>query len=393
MYPLFRLSLLVVSLFLIIWQDTLQGANPVLGPGGINSTGLGLDGVGQLLGQVELGRPGLEFYDAAPNFNSSVFADPIELIFGARMNVGISNHAEQVAGLMVGSNADYGGAAPNASLLSGAYNTTSMGLSQVRAARTAQAILLRGPRRAINMSFGVAPSAGGPNGNDLLSQFNDWSASQFDYLPVVAGDESGVVLTVPSDHYNGLTVSMLGQTGGVYNKVSPINVFTPASNTRRLVDVAAPGAELLTAKLGNKFTRDTFTDTNNDDFWSFQWLNNNATPGLQTNVDNWLENPTGVVGQYNNVFNAGTDWYFDRNNNGVRDGGPNDDYYVMPGDTRFPAPYSEPVQDVNNDDIIDLGALGTSYAAPLVTGSIALIHQHLENEFGFFNDGQRHQVV
>ncbi|MCA9229762.1 MAG: S8 family serine peptidase [Planctomycetales bacterium] len=367
-----------------------QAQNPVLGPAGINSTVTGLTGAFQLLGQVEPGRPGLEFFDTGTNFNSSVSVDPLELFFGARMNVGISAHAESVAGLMVGQNAANGGVATGAFLTSGGYSSP-FGPSQVRAAATAQAMLMRGPRRAINMSFGTAPAGGPPpTGTDLLTMFNDWSAAKFDYLPVVAGDETGVVLTVPSDHYNGLSVSMLSQTGGVYRQVAAGNVFTTAANGRRLIDIAAPGVGVRSATLNNRFTVDTFTDSNNNGLWDSGIFDNNGSGTINPPPDMWIERGGG--GTYNDTFNPPGDWYFDANHNGVRDGAANDDYAVVFADPRFGGG-SEPVQDVDGNGIIDFGVNGTSFAAPLVTGSVALLHEHLENNYGFINDGQHHQVV
>lgn len=374
----------VFALAVVAGLSTLAGSSataqiPSIGPNGANALGLGLNGAGVLVGQVEPGRPGLPALDNAQNRNNSVTpAGVFEVNYGGVANRGTAPHAEQVAGIMISQHAGNGGISPNALLYSSSINGNNAN-AQVDGMVSLQTVLNAGQVRAVNMSFGYLPAGGAAvvNGQDFFTLGTDWSARQKDYLPVVAGDETGPALglSVPIDNYNGITVGMLRADGaGVFRIMDNGNVFTTQTNNRRLIGLVAPGVGIISSTFGNRFTSDTFTDANANGGWDRSFFNNNGIAGFQTS-DNWLENFSGT-GAYNNVFNAADDWYFDRNFNNVRDGAANDDYYIAPGDPRFAPPTSEAVQDVDGNGIIDFRINGTSFAAPHVSGAVALLHQY-----------------
>jgi len=96
------------------------------------------------------------------------------------------------------------------------------------------------------MSFGN-PLFGGAtlNGQSLLTQFVDWSSRINNTLYVISGNEGGGGIPVPSDSYNGMTISFSRQNGGVFNQVDPNNNFTEApTGGRRTVDLVAPGQNI-----------------------------------------------------------------------------------------------------------------------------------------------------
>jgi len=169
---------------------------------GINSAGLlGLNGMpltgaGIGIGQVEQDRPGRRVANGGPddNAHSDVSIVPAGLFFGNTVdttpNTHVDGHPQDVAGVMISTDATRTGVATGAMLYSSA---TSLGaFDQTGYAQSAQHVATRngGDVRAINMSFGN-PLQGGAelDGNNLLTQFIDWSASHHDVLYVVASNE------------------------------------------------------------------------------------------------------------------------------------------------------------------------------------------------------------
>jgi hypothetical protein len=152
-------------------------------------------------------------------------------------------HALQVAGVMISNDTgSLAGVAPDALLYASADNASAP--FDPESALTAQHIATQngGDIRAINFSFGnpLAPGAA-LDGNSLLTQFVDWSASTHDTLYVVAGNE-GTMIPVPTDNFNGLTVAYSDRVGGVYRRVDMGNTFTEdAVGARTSIDLLAPG--------------------------------------------------------------------------------------------------------------------------------------------------------
>ena len=95
------------------------------GPNGINVPA-GLTGTGIGLGQVEPGRPGLPGFDPPDRVHTSVVPTAVFRRDGMPNLADVDGHAEQVAGIMISTDATLRGVAPAASLYASAYVTTGI---------------------------------------------------------------------------------------------------------------------------------------------------------------------------------------------------------------------------------------------------------------------------
>jgi len=241
-----------------------------VGPNGINALGLGLNGDGIGIGQVEPDRPGDPFLDNAANSHPSVFPFKVYRRDAAAVpNTNTNNHAEQVAGVMICKDAVGGGGAagvaPNAFLSASADAATAQPFDP-QSALAAQHVILQShmnlhPVRAINMSFGNPRLMGVPHdGSSILSKFVDWS-SRFtdgagvvhDNLYVTASDEAGHVAEAPQDAFNRINVGYTKLNGGVYREVAAGNRFTVTADGRRINDILAPGENVKMPRLGGGY--------------------------------------------------------------------------------------------------------------------------------------------
>ena len=267
-------------------EDTI-GVNGILSAGLTlpmpNGTQLTGDGIG--ISQLEGHRAGdnilpngMTFDTTASLFNS--FVDPEEVFManfdnppvvtfhptangttlpGNTTNFEINDHAIQVASVMISKDTQpagtpsTAGVAPNAKLFSSGHIQVSQ---EVLAAATQNLALANsGDIRATNMSFGG--SLTGTNitdGNSLLTQFIDWSASQHNTLYVVAGtqfDEVGDSSDnpIPTDNFNGMTIGKSSKKVGssVYNMVSDGNDYSYVLDDRTHIDLIAPGVDVRVA--------------------------------------------------------------------------------------------------------------------------------------------------
>lgn len=238
-----------------------------IGPNGINSQGLFdadgelLDGTGIAIGQVEPHRPGDAQVGDSPMFrNSTIDPNAVFVRDGAPIpnDAGtIDNHASWVAGVMISSDTTRRGVAPSAQLYASAFDPAAPFFDE-QAALSAQHIALQnsGDVRAINMSF-VIPLDSPEHvrdGNQLLTQFVDWSASNDNVLYVVAGKNTTnpAGFSIPAENFNGLTVAATARVGGVYSRVATINDFSEdATGLRTSVSLLAPGDDVEVAGLNN----------------------------------------------------------------------------------------------------------------------------------------------
>ncbi len=227
--------------------------DPSTDPNGINSQGLGLTGAGIGIGQVEPGRPGKPGFDNAANSHPKVTPTGVYLRNGAAVaNANTGNHAEQVAGVMISTDATHKSVASGAKLFSGADSATGPNFDP-ESAITAQHIALQngGDVRAINMSFGNPLNGVPHNGSALLSRFVDWSARTQDVLYVTAADETGHSVESPQDSFNRINVGYTKKDGaGIFRLVDPGNIFTKSADGRWLNDIVAPGASIMMPTLG-----------------------------------------------------------------------------------------------------------------------------------------------
>jgi hypothetical protein len=206
------------------------------GPEGIDAAGLTLvngapmDGgaVGDAnpvaIGEVDLGRAGWSTADGGIDnaANSSPHVVPAGVFRRTASGAGIANlytsdHAEGVASIMIGKDiADPDGMGPRsaptgialgAAMYSSATDPGSPPAPyDEEAAVTINHLMTSLPGvdvRAVNMSFGnpVSPGRTLFDGNQLLTQYVDWSASEHDVLYVVAGNE-GTMDPIPTDLFN-----------------------------------------------------------------------------------------------------------------------------------------------------------------------------------------------
>lgn len=226
-----RATIFIFAGLLINVSGLALGSVDTIGPNGINSSATGLSGRGVNVGQVEVGRPGR--FGAIPGFDDEAHSDPTVVPTGVALlddftpppNMNITEHAENVASVMISSSTTIPGVAPEALLYASAF-AEPIDPAQPDAAFAAQHVALQSADdvRAINMSFGELLIGGNTlDGNSLLTKFMDWSARRNDVLYVKAGNEDDGGIPVGSDNYNGITVAMSRKNiiDGVYSEVSP----------------------------------------------------------------------------------------------------------------------------------------------------------------------------
>lgn len=184
-----------------------------VGPFGIDASATGLTGSGVLIGQAEPGRPGKDGYDSDPNSAdgttpTGVYRGTAGGLDTANNLTTITDHATEVAGIIISTDAAYIGVAPQAQLHSVAVGdtvnpvATNLALNRI-------ATLGAGLVRATNLSFTQPlqyPDL--PNGGSHFTSFVDWSARVHDLLYVVSwGNNDDFAPRAPADNFNGITVA------------------------------------------------------------------------------------------------------------------------------------------------------------------------------------------
>jgi hypothetical protein len=246
-----------------------------IGPNGINSVGLvdfdgtPLTGAGVVIGQVEPGRPGdADVGDDLAHRNTTT--NPAGVFIQNNPddpppNTNVSDHAQEVAGVMISTDATDGNSPPDdpnvingiaptglatgAALFSSAYVTAGINPGYRDAMLTIQFIATRPNMRAVNHSWGKeAPAFPGLlDGNSQLTLGLDWSARQHDVLHLVAGNQGDVADTpIPKDNFNGMTIARsVRAADGVFRQVSPRNNYdADAEGERTSIAIIAPGDDL-----------------------------------------------------------------------------------------------------------------------------------------------------
>lgn len=231
------------------------------------------------IGQVEIGRPAFFGLDKAAGTNPSV--RPGGVFFrnnSAAANDYVDGHAGNVASIMVSTDKYLRGVAPGAMLFSSAAGFVERG-GQVEECLASQTIALQngGEVRATNFSFGE-PLQNDPrpdatlDGNALLTQCIDWSASFHNVLYVIAGNQGNGGIPIPTDNYNGVNIANSRQLGGVFRKVDFSNLGSeptivigrrPESESnvgaRRSISLVAPGTGIEMLNPDGSITRATGT--------------------------------------------------------------------------------------------------------------------------------------
>lgn len=241
-----------------------------VGPNGIDALRLhvapyNLTGEKIAIGQVEIGRPsqfGLDkvAYEAMPVMVQRVlYQDGL-----ATADEYVDGHAANVASVMISQDKLLTGVAPDAMLYSGAVGPLEGRSAQPEECLAAQTVALQngGDVRAINFSFGEPLSRDPrPNpildGNALLTQCIDWSSRVHDTLYVIAGNQGGGGIPIPTDNFNGINVAYSRQVNGLFTKVDFANLSSepsfrsvrsgmPETNDgpRRSINIVAPGSQI-----------------------------------------------------------------------------------------------------------------------------------------------------
>ncbi len=225
------------------------------GPNGINATATGLLGNDIHIGQIETFRPGKAPKDGPDYRHDDVVPTEVYLrneeAF-ADKNVG--NHAISVAGVMIanGNNVDKKGISRNAKLHSSALDD-SPAEPEVIFSMQYVASQNGGVIPAINASFGRALVEGEQaNGGSQTSLALDYLARRYwdgkgtlfviakaDLSPTSANE------LIPADTFNGLVVAEVDKIGDVFRRVSNKIDFTKAQGNRYLIQIVAPGGDIL----------------------------------------------------------------------------------------------------------------------------------------------------
>jgi len=216
------------------------------------------------IGQVELGRPSVFGLDKTAPVNRVV--DVAQVFFRddvAEADGLVDPHAANVASVMISQDKGLTGVAPDANLYSSAIGVLGRN-GQPEECLAAQTVAQQngGDVRAINFSFGES-LARDPrpdamlDGNALLTQCIDWSSTEHGVLYVIAGNQGRGGIPIPTDNFNGITVTNSTIVDGVFNKVDYSSLssepeFLPGrspdseSNVgpRRSVSLVAPGTQI-----------------------------------------------------------------------------------------------------------------------------------------------------
>lgn len=151
---------------------------------------------------------------------------------------------------MIANGATDSGIAPGAKLYSSAH-AVPRGFAHNEVALSMQQVVTQngGDVPILNFSSGEVLAAGRIlDGNNLLTEFVDWSAKTHDVLYVISGNEDvGRTDVVPTDEYNGMTVSFtrIG-AAGQFSEIDPANDFTHRlKRGRSSVDITAPGRDII----------------------------------------------------------------------------------------------------------------------------------------------------
>ncbi|MEO1349272.1 MAG: S8 family serine peptidase [Cyanobacteria bacterium J06635_15] len=217
------------------------------------------------IGQVEIGRPGQFGLDKVANPSALVEVGRVFLIDGQiAPNQYVDIHAGNVASVMISQAKDLTGVAPGATLYSAAVGPLQGRSGQPEECLASQHVALQngGDVRAINFSFGESLARDPrPNpvldGNALLTQCIDWSDRVHDILYVIAGNQGGGGIPIPTDNFNGINVAFSVEVDGEFSRVDYANLTSepteqsgrspvPESNEgpRRSINLVAPGANI-----------------------------------------------------------------------------------------------------------------------------------------------------
>ncbi|MBD1874358.1 S8 family serine peptidase [Nodosilinea sp. FACHB-131] len=240
-----------------------------VGPEGIDARRLhdapyNLTGEKIAIGQVEIGRPSQFGLDKVASETLPVMVRRVLVLDGwAVADEYVDGHAANVASVMISQDKLRVGVAPAAMLYSGAVGPLEDRSAQPEECLASQSVASQngGDVRAINFSFGE-PLGRDPrpnavlDGNALLTQCIDWSSRVHGALYVIAGNQGGGGIPIPTDNFNGLNIAYSRQVNGQFNKIDYSNLGSeptmrsrraaPETNEgpRRSITLVAPGSDI-----------------------------------------------------------------------------------------------------------------------------------------------------
>ncbi|MBD2108325.1 S8 family serine peptidase [Nodosilinea sp. FACHB-13] len=240
-----------------------------VGPEGIDARRLhdapyNLTGEKIAIGQVEIGRPSQFGLDKVASETLPVMVRRVLVLDGwAVADEYVDGHAANVASVMISQDKLRVGVAPAAMLYSGAVGELGDRSAQPEECLASQSVASQngGDVRAINFSFGEPLSRDPrPNavldGNALLTQCIDWSSRVHGTLYVIAGNQGGGGIPIPTDNFNGLNIAYSRQVNGQFSKIDYSNLGSeptlrsrqaaPETNEgpRRSITLVAPGSDI-----------------------------------------------------------------------------------------------------------------------------------------------------
>ncbi|NEQ99346.1 MAG: S8 family serine peptidase [Cyanothece sp. SIO2G6] len=233
------------------------------------------------IGQVEIGRPPQYRLDIGsappPNYAVQVhrvfFRDEV-----AATDDYVDSHAANVASVMISQDKNLTGVAPSARLFASAIGFSDRDRQPLECLASQNVALQNGGDvRAMNFSFGESlrndprPDAR-LDGNALLTLCIDWSSTTHDILYVIAGNQGAGGIPIPTDHFNGLTVTNSTQVDGQFTKVDYSSLSSEPEliiggnpeletnvGSRRSINIVAPGTRLRMFNPDGRVIRQTGT--------------------------------------------------------------------------------------------------------------------------------------
>lgn len=237
-----RRSLCLAGCFCVLTTTAWADVDSI-GPNGIRSSLLTLNGAGVAIGQIETNRPGVEDFDVL-FYHDDVIPEAIYRLDGDAWENDSGSHGLAVAGILIaGNSVGVPGVAPNAQLHSSALVNIEPSYDDIL--RTIQHVASRngGDVRAINHSYGVPlDGISAPDGFSYLTMGLDWSAAAHNVLHVASGQNFGSG-PLPADNYNGVAIAFSRRdVNGVFREVDPDdNSFGDADIAGRVwIDLLAP---------------------------------------------------------------------------------------------------------------------------------------------------------
>ena len=221
------------------------------------------------IGQVEIGRPARYGFDRSAGSPAVLPMLTFNVDRPSMPDDALDGHAQNVAGVAIGRSKIAPGVAPGAKLYAAATGYGGAGNGQGQECLASQHVALQngGDVRAINFSFGEPLSQDNRidarlDGQSLLTQCIDWSARTHDVLYIIAGNQGGGGISIPTDTFNGTNVAFTRRFRGAFSQVDFANLGNVVTGVgsrlvgresnvgrRRSIALVAPGSDVALLEL------------------------------------------------------------------------------------------------------------------------------------------------